>query len=72
MGYADPKDDIVHISASGLGGSMDDLKKVGDCRLICELPPGTTVKALNGCLVACHPNHAPIYIGNIWQGGMGG
>ena len=36
-----------------------------DCRVICELPPGTTVKALDGVLVACHPNHAPIYIGGI-------
>lgn len=31
--------------------------------LVCELPPGTSVKALDGCLVACHPNHNPIFIG---------
>jgi len=31
--------------------------------IICELPPGTSVMALDGQLVACHPNHAPIYIG---------
>lgn len=33
------------------------------CHVICELPLGTTVKALNGRLVACHPDHAPIFIG---------
>ncbi len=32
-------------------------------KVVCELPVGTRVKALNGVLVACHPNHAPIYIG---------
>ena len=53
---------------NGVGGGYDDsnkedVKHIGDCRVICELPPGTTVMALNGCLVACHPNHAPIYIG---------
>lgn len=37
--------------------------RVGDAKVICELPSGTSVKALNGALVACHPDHAPIFIG---------
>ena len=49
-----------------MGGMMSDPKQV-ECRegmrVICELPPGTSVKALDGVLIACHPDHAPIMIG---------
>ena len=32
-------------------------------KIVCELPPGSSVMALDGRLVACHPNHNPIFIG---------
>ncbi len=42
---------------------MDVFQHRPEMKLVCELPPGTTIKAWNGALIACHPDHMPIYIG---------
>ena len=42
---------------------MRPCKVIKDCQMICGLPPGSSVMALDGCLVACHPDHNPIFIG---------
>lgn len=45
---------------NGSGGNGP--KKIKGCKVICELPAGTKVRAYNNKLIACHPNHAPIVI----------